>query len=142
MKLHTALAAVALCAHALAQAAPDPARFPLTPALLQKIKAADADYRKQAPQKTGDDDEGDDDETVEQIARKVERDPALKAVLARQGLSATDYALTVHATLHAAAFLLFEKSVDKQKTAALLAGYTPQQKANIELLRKDAQVRR
>lgn len=133
-------AVLALGAHSLLHAAPDPARFQLTPALLQKFKAAEADYKKKNPNKDDDEDLGD-DLSLEAIAQSVERDPAMKAALSRQGLSGMDYALTAHAMLHAAAHLMAE-GVDKQKAAATYASYTPQQKANIDLLRKTAKVER
>lgn len=114
-------------------------RHALTPEVLRKIQAAEADLHKQGLRSAdADDDDDADDETVEAMARRVDRDPRLKAALARQGLSGMDFAMSVHALLHASAYLMFEKNMDKQKAAALLASYTPQQRANIELVRKQA----
>ena len=49
-----------------------------------------------------------------------------------------DYALSVHAMLHAGVFLMFEQSMPKEKATELLSGYTDAQRANIELLRQSA----
>jgi hypothetical protein len=78
------------------------------------------------------------DDSVEGIARKVDADPKLKALLARHGISSTDYALSVHAMLHAGMYLMFESSMPKPKATELYSGYTKAQQANIELLRNSA----
>jgi hypothetical protein len=78
------------------------------------------------------------DDSVEGIARKVDADPKLKALLAKHGISSTEYALSVHAMLHAGMYLMFESSMPKPKATELYSGYTKAQQANIELLRNSA----
>ncbi len=149
-----------------ATAAADPAQFRLTEELLRKLKATDEEAKKLAaasrkakPKKAQDeddeadaededaDDDADDDrksgksdkdDSVEGIARKVDADPKLKALLARHGLSSMDYAMSVHAMLHAGMYLMFESSMPKPKATELYSGYTKAQQANIELLRTSA----
>jgi hypothetical protein len=82
------------------------------------------------------------DDSVEGIARKVDADPKLKALLAKHGLSSMDYALSVHAMLHAGMYLMFENSMPKPKAVELFNGYTKAQQANIELLRKSAIIKK
>jgi hypothetical protein len=82
------------------------------------------------------------DETVEGIARKVDADPRLKALLQRHGISSIDYAMSVHAMLHAGMFLMFEESMPKDKARELFNGYTSAQQSNIELVRKSATVKK
>ena len=149
-----------------ATAAADPAQFRLTEELLRKLKATDEEAKKLAaasrkakPKKAQDeddeadaededaDDDADDDrksgksdkdDSVEGIARKVDADPKLKALLARHGLSSMDYAMSVHAMLHAGMYLMFESSMPKPKATELYSGYTKAQQANIALLRTSA----
>jgi hypothetical protein len=78
------------------------------------------------------------DDSVEGIARKVDADPKVKAMLAKHGISSMEYALSVHAMLHAGMYLMFENSMPKPKAVELFNGYTKAQQANIELLRKSA----
>lgn len=153
-----------------ATAAADPAQFRLTEELLRKLQATDSEAKKLAaasrkakPGKAQDDgedagdedaddeDESDDDvksgksdkdDSVEGIARKVDADPKLKALLAKHGLSSMDYAMSVHAMLHAGMYLMFESSMPKQKAAELYNGYTKAQQANIDLLRTSATMKR
>ena len=145
-----------------ATAAADPSQFRLTEELLRKLKATDEEAKKLAaaerkakPGKAQEEDEEDDaeddddaddrksgksdkDDSVEGIARKVDADPKLKALLARHGLSSMDYAMSVHAMLHAGMYLMFESSMPKPKATELYNGYTKAQQANIELLRTSA----
>jgi hypothetical protein len=86
--------------------------------------------------------DGKKDETVEGIAAKVEAHPQIKAALAKQGLTPMDYALAMHATLHAGMFVMFESAMEPQKAQALLSTYTPAQRENIEVLRRSATVKR
>ena len=149
-----------------ATAAPDPAQFRITEELLRKLKATDdeakklaAASRKAKSKKAREDDDSaedededdaddaaddpksgrsDKDDSVEGIARKVDADPKLKALLAKHGLSSMDYAMSVHAMLHAGMYLMFESSMPKPKATELYNGYTKAQQANIELLRTSA----
>lgn len=134
--LALALALLGTAAHA---APPDPAHYTLTPQTLQKLKSAEADMEKLVH-------EGDDEDlsslSVEQAARKIDSNPARKAALAKHGLTGMDLALSAHAMLHAGTYLMFEKEMDKAKAAELYRSYTAEQKANIELVRKTAQMGR
>lgn len=130
-----------------AWAAPDAAEFRLTPELLRKFEAIDAESKRLAlaeeDDQEEDDDEADaddeddaDDETVEGLARKMESVPEVKALLTRHGVTPIQFALSAHALLHAGMYLAFEEAMDKQKAAELLRGYTKAQRDNIELVRK------
>lgn len=133
------IALVAIAAFAAAptvHAAPDPARYALTPQMIQKLKSAEGDMAKLAARDDKDEDLS--DMSVEQAARAIDSDPARKAVLARHGLSGLDLALSAHAMLHAGTYLMYEKQLDKAKLAQLYGSYTAEQRANIELLRKTA----
>ncbi len=161
---------IALCIVLPAGAAQDPAQYRLKPETLRKLEAAHAET-KQLEKKNGkggkddDSDEQEDDveeeeeqedeepakdskgraakrdETPEGIARKIDADPRMKALLQKHGLSSMEYAMTVHAMLHAGMFLMFEQSMPREKAKELLDGYTGPQRDNIELLRKSAIVK-
>lgn len=129
--------AVALCAGlANAWAAADPATFRLTPALLDRMDAATAEVNK-LPNKPGakkaeDDDDDSDDESVEDIARKIDADPRVRAVLARHGLTSLEYATATLALFHAGMALAVEKAPGAK---AGQQKFTPAQRANLELMR-------
>lgn len=132
------------CAH-VAFAADDPAQFRLTSALLDKIDAIQAEARKPAKSSDEDEDEDDDEDDegslsqdldIPTMIRKLESNPEHRALLAKHGVTAREMALSVHAVLHAGAFLTFEPTMDKQGAQKLYNGYTAAQKANIELLRQ------
>lgn len=129
-----ALALIATTAGAWAAGAADPARLRLTPALLDRMEAAAAELRRllQAPGKDSDDGDGDDDaESVEDIARKLDAHPQVRATLARQGLTSREYAAATLAALHAGMVL----AVEKAPGAKPAQGLTPEQRANVELMR-------
>ena len=129
-----ALAAMALVVTATsAWAAADPATFRLTPALLDRMEAATAEANR-LPQsrKNEDEDSGDDAESVEDIARKLDADPRVRAILARHGLTSTEYATATLAALHAGMALAVEKAPGASRQAQ---GFTPAQRANVELMR-------
>lgn len=132
-----ALLAAAL--HGPACAAPDPAQYTLTPAVMKKFesmqKEAEAIEKKRGS-KEGEDDAAKPEESLDDFVRRLERDAQLKALLARHGMTPTDFALATHAMLHAGMYVAFESSMDKKKAAELYKTYTPAQKANIELMRK------
>jgi hypothetical protein len=139
-------------------AAPDPAEFRLTPELLRKFEAIDAEGKRLAKAEEDDeaeeddadavddaqDDEEDDKEaqTVEGMARKIESVPEIKALLARHDVTPMQFALSAHALLHAGMYLAFEEAMDKQKAAELFRGYTKAQQANIELVRKSGMMKK
>ena len=116
-----------------AWAAADPATFRLTPALLDRMEAATAEANR-LPQsrKNEDEDSGDDAESVEDIARKLDADPRVRAILTRHGLTSTEYATATLAALHAGMALAVEKAPGAAKAAQ---GFTPAQRANLELMR-------
>ncbi|MFT3663862.1 hypothetical protein [Piscinibacter sp.] len=142
-----ALVAAALLAAALvattagsawAAGGTDPARFRLTPALLERMEAATAEVRKlpQAPAKADADDGDDEDESeaesVDDIARKLDADPRVRAALARHGLSSREYATAVLAALHAGMALATEKAA----APGTARNFTPEQRANVEVMRE------
>ena len=86
--------------------------------------------------------DGKKDESVEGIAAKVEAHPQIKAALAKQGLTPMDYALAMHAMLHAGMFVMFESAMEPQKAQALLSTYTAAQRENIEIVRRSATLKR
>lgn len=126
-----ALSMVALLVtHTSAWAAADPATFRLTPALLDRMEAATAEANKLPPSKKKAD-EDDDAESVEDIARKLDADPRVRAILARHGLTATEYATATLAALHAGMALAVEKAPGAKNGQ----GFTPAQRANVEVMR-------
>jgi hypothetical protein len=144
-----------LVASPSAIAAPDPAQFRLTDSLLQRINTVNQELKKAGHVQDKDDEDEDDDddedddasdakrkkeESIEGIAAKVEKHPEIKAALARHGLTPTDYALATHALLHAAMFVMFEKSMDPQKAKDLLGTYTPVQRGNIDVVRRNIEL--
>ena len=115
-------------------AAEDASHFLLTPALMAKFKAASPDLKN--IERRNDKDDGDDkDQSIDGIAKRIEREPAAKAVLLKHGLSPREFALATFAMMHAGFFVAMEKSMDKKKGAELYATYTREQKANIALMR-------
>ena len=146
--LHRLLAAAALalaCATpALAQkssAAPDFQRYALSVSAVEKFAALNREMEK-LPRPKGadtkdDDDDQKDGETVDDIVKKIDAQPAAKALLAKHGFSSRSYALTAMALFQAGFYLAMEPSMDKKKGAALLASYPKETQANIELLRKN-----
>lgn len=132
-----ALAVMALLLTATsARAAADPANLRLTPALLDRVEAVNAEARKLPPPKSqrqsADDDEGSDDESVEDMARKLEADPRVRALLARHRLTSLEYTTAMLAAMHAGMALAAEKAPGAARQAQ---HFTPAQRANIELLR-------
>ncbi|GAB3552806.1 hypothetical protein GCM10027343_38850 [Noviherbaspirillum agri] len=121
----------------VSHAAADPDRYLLTPVTLKKMHAVTQDLEKANIEEQ--DDEDDKDLSVEEFARLLESNPKAKAVLAKNGISAMDYALATYAMLAAGLHLMFEPSMDKKKIPALLASYPKERQANIELLRKNPQ---
>lgn len=146
-----ALAAVfvfALATPLSALAADDAASFRLTAALLAKVEAIDAEARRlglddERESEDGDEEEEDEDvdaddnaTDIDSMVRKIEADPRHRALLGRHDITARELAVAALATLHAGTYLAFEQAMDKNGAAKLLAGYTPAQRANIELLRQ------
>lgn len=137
-------ALVFLDPHAGARAAgdSDPARFRLTGALLDRMEAVAADLRVSAEVDDDDDDDGEgayeagsdaghDDQSVEDIALELDADPRVRAALARHGLGSREYAMAVLAALQAGMVL----AVEDAPGATSMQGLTPEQRANVDLLR-------
>lgn len=135
--LLTLLAAFAIFATAaepvFAQA--DASHYVLTDATLDRLKAAQAEIA-QSGATLNDDLSGTD--SVDEMARKIGANESVKAALAKQGLTPTDCALSVMAALHASLYLAAELRGDTTLAAGMMAGYTPEQRANIDLLKKRA----
>ena len=127
--------ALALAAGAARAASPtDPEHFVLTPALLDRLDAvtAELDTMRIAGDDADDDaEDGDDADSVEDLARRLDARPEVRAALARQGLSSQQYVAATLALLHAGMYLAVERGADSQA----LASFTPQQRANIEVVR-------
>ncbi|EER61259.1 conserved hypothetical protein [Acidovorax delafieldii 2AN] len=121
-------ASASLCA---ASAAPAE-RFRLTPALLDRMEAVQAASQAIAHDS---EDQDVDAQSVEELARALEADPRIRSLLARHKITSTDYAAAVFAAVHAGAFLAMESAARKKDLAAALASFTPEQRANIEVLR-------
>lgn len=110
-----------------------PERFRLTPQLLERMEAPQAASPEAA--RPGDDDEPD-AQSVQELARQLDADPRIRALLARHRVSSIEYASAVYAALHAGMFLAMESLTDKASRTSALASFTPEQRANIELLRR------
>lgn len=126
--------ACALLLSAPARAAEDASHFQLSPAIMEKLRSAEADMK--ALQKADNTEaEVDPDQSIDAAIRKIDKDPQTIAVLAKHGLSGRDLVLSAHALLHAGTFVALEKSSDQKKAADLYQGYTKEQQANIDLIR-------
>ena len=108
--------------------AADPARLRLTPELMDRMDKVAAELKHLPPQ---DDDDDEDAQSVDDIARKLDAHPQVRAALARQKLTSREYATAVLAELHAGMLLAMEKAPGAKNTQA----FTPEQLANVEVLR-------
>jgi hypothetical protein len=110
----------------------DPSTFRLSADLLDRMEAVAAEL---GPHKRPDADEDDEDdadaESVEDLARKLDADPRVRAALARHGLGSREYATAVLAALHAGMVLATEAA----RGGKTMPGLTPEQRANVEVLR-------
>ncbi|HCE90995.1 MAG: hypothetical protein A2Z90_12195 [Burkholderiales bacterium GWA2_64_37] len=107
-------------------------RFRLTPTLLGRMEAVQAASQAIAHDS---EDQDVDAQSVEELARALEADPRIRSLLARHKITSTDYAAAVFAAVHAGTFLAMETAAHKKDLAAALASFTPEQRANIEVLR-------
>ena len=137
-----------LLAAAPARAAEDPAHYLLSPALIDKLKAAESDMKAQhlpdeavaapAPDAGGN--------RIDAAIAGIDRDAKTLAVLARHGLTSRDLVLSAHALLHAGMYVASEKTRNKTgnktRTADPYTSYTTEQKANIAVVRAFAAGRR
>lgn len=108
----------------------DPAQLRLTPALLDRMDKVAAEL-KHLPRQDADEDENEDAQSVDDIARRLDAHPQVRAALARQSLSSREYATAMLAALHAGMVLAVAKAPGAQAGQNL----TPAQRANVELLR-------
>jgi hypothetical protein len=129
-------AALSMALSVPALAAEDASHFLLTPALMQKMKAAEPDLKKLKGSEDRDDEQS--AESIEDFMKAIDRHPGARAVLARHGLSSRELAFATHAMLHAGMYVAMEKLMDKKKGDALFASYTKEQKANIAFMRSMA----
>jgi hypothetical protein len=135
-----ALLALSLCASPAWAGSPDE-HFVLTPALVQKVKAAADDLGNMKPQTAAE--EAEDDKhrkngelPVEYFIQAMEKKPGVKARLAKQGLAPKEFGLSYYALVHGAMYLAMESAVDKKAAAEMMGKFTKEQQANIALLRK------
>ena len=131
-----AFVALLLCA-SHARAADPEERFLLTPALLAKMKAAGPELKKLDKDDEEEQDDGKSNNlSAEEFARILDKEPRARAILARHGMSTREFALTSYAMLHAGMFVGLEPTMNKKQAAEMLAKFTKEQRANVELLRK------
>jgi hypothetical protein len=117
-----------------AQAAEDATHFQLSPAIMQKLKSAEADMKAlQKPDAA--EPEVDPDQSIEAAIRKIDQDSQTSAVLAKHGLTGRELVMSAHALLHAGTFVSLEPGMDQQQRATTYQGYTKEQQANIDLIR-------
>ncbi|MFD2368002.1 hypothetical protein [Pseudoduganella sp. GCM10020061] len=136
--LAAATLALAVSAPALAVSDKDADTFLLTPALFEKMKKAEPELKAL---NIKDDSESDEESTVDDIIKSIERHPKAKAVLAKHGLTSKEVALASVAMIHAGMYVALESQMDKKGAADLMAGYTREQRANIALMRTMAKSR-
>jgi len=131
-----AFVALLLCA-SHARAADPEERFLLTPALLAKMKAAGPELKKLEKDDEEEQDDGKSNNmSADEFARVLDKDPRAKTILAMHGMSTREFALTSYAMLHAGMFVGLEPTMNKKQAAEMLAKFTKEQRANVELLRK------
>jgi glutamine synthetase adenylyltransferase len=136
--LAAATLALAVSAPALAVSDKDADTFLLTPALFEKMKKAEPELKAL---NIKDDSESEEESTVDDIIKSIERHPKAKAVLAKHGLTSKEVALASVAMIHAGMYVALESQMDKKGAANLMAGYTREQRANIALMRTMAKSR-
>lgn len=132
--LLAALLALSLCG-GTAQAAEPEERFLLTPTLLQKMKAIGGEMKKLEKEET-DMSDAKDNLSVDEYAQAIDKEPRAKALLAKHGIRSREFALGTFALVHAGMFVALEQTMGKKGAADAMAGFTKEQRANVELLRK------
>lgn len=115
----------------------DPATFRLTSELLDRMEAVAAEL-KDLPDVEAQNDDDEDAESVDDIARKMDAHPRVRAALARHKLTSREYVTAALAALHAGMALAVEKAPGAQAPE----GFTPEQRANVGLLRARQKARR
>lgn len=111
-----------------------PETFRLTSALLDRMQAVqiEAEGMGKGAAAEADGDAG----TAQEMARALEADPRIRALLAKHRISSADYAQGAFAVLHAGLFVAMSANSTAQQQAAALRTFTPTQRANIELMRQ------
>lgn len=120
-------------ATAWAAGAGDPQRYRLTPALLDRMEAVQEESKAAGQSKAQEDVDA---QSPAELARELDADPRIRVLLAKHRLTSTEYATAAFALIHAGMFIATESATDKKSLAAAMASFTPEQRANIELLRK------
>lgn len=133
------LAWCAALASAWAAGTADPDTFRLSPALLDRMEAVAAELRSVPKTRYDERDDEDEAESVEDIARKLDADPHIRAALTRHGLTSREYAAATLALLHAHMALAVEKAPGAK---AGQQKFTPVQRANLALVRARQQARK
>lgn len=105
--------------------------FRLTPQLLERMAAIQAASDAALP-----DAQALEAQSVEDLARQLDADPRSRKLLRQHQVSAREIALAAFAVLHAGMFLAMEGAADQKARSAALSSFTPEQRANIELLRR------
>lgn len=134
-----AAAALALALASPAMAAPlDASHYQLTPAVLAKMKAMEAEGKKlnlKDDDKDDDHDDGKKDESIEGMIKKLDADPRAKALIAKHGMTTKEFAMATMAAFHAGFYVMMESAMEKKGAADLYKSYTKEQQANIQLFR-------
>jgi hypothetical protein len=134
-----AILAFSLCGAPAWAGTPDE-HFVLTPALVQKVKAANHELgdmeETEAEKKETDKYRKDGMLPVEYYIRAIEAKPGVKAKLAKYGLTPREFGLSGYAIAHGSMYLGMETAVDKKAAAEMMGQFTKEQQANIALLRK------
>lgn len=141
LRTSIAILALTLCAGAHAGTPDD--HFLLSPALIQKVKAANAALEKaELPEQTEEEEKEDDkyrkngELPVERFILSVEKRPVAKNIVAKQGLSPKEFGLASYALVDASLYLTHEAMAGKAEAAKMQARLTREQQANIALVRK------
>lgn len=136
-----AILSLSLCAGAHAGTPDD--HFVLSPALIQKVKAANAALEKaNLPEQTEEEEKEDDkyrkngELPVERFILSVEKRPVAKSIVTKHGLSPKEFGLASYALIDASLYLTHEAMAGKAEAAKMQAGLTREQQANIALVRK------
>lgn len=126
-----------------AWAAEDPSHFLLTPALMEKLKMAEADMKalhqpgKEAAALAADDK----NDSLDAAIGKIDKDPKTLAVLTRHGLSSRELVLSAHALFHAGMYVSTEQAMTRKKIDPYQS-FTTEQKANVAVVRAFAAARK
>ncbi len=141
LRTSIAILALALCAGAHAGTPDD--HFLLSPALIQKVKAANAALEKADLPEQSEEEEKEEDKfrkngelPVERFILSVEKRPVAKSIVAKQGLSPKEFGLASYALVDASLYLTHEAMAGKAEAAKMQARLTREQQANIALVRK------